>query len=104
MVIRLWTALTTEEDQHKYYEHFRTHVLPALQRLDGYAGATLNSRPSAEGVEILVITRWRSMEAVRAFAGPDVEQAVVADEAAEVLTRWDTRVKHFATILDDAAG
>jgi heme-degrading monooxygenase HmoA len=104
MIIRLWTALTTEESQDSYYDHFRTHVLPALQRLDGYAGATLSSRRSAEGVEVLVITKWRSVEAVRAFAGPDVERAVVADEAARVLTSWDARVKHYDVIIDDAGG
>ena len=64
----------------------------------------MSSRRSAEGVEILVVTKWRSVEAVRAFAGPDVEQAVVADEAARVLTRWDDRVKHYEVIVDDAAG
>ena len=104
MIIRVWTALTTAANQHKYYEHFRAHVLPALQRLDGYDGATLNSHPGEEGSELLVITRWRSVEAVRAFAGPDFEQAVVADEAARVLTSWDRRVKHFEIILDDNAG
>ena len=101
MIIRLWTALSTEQDQHKYYEHFRSHVLPALQRLDGYAGASLNSRRHPDGVEILVITKWRSLDAVRAFAGPEPEQAVVADEAARVLTRWDARVRHYETMLDD---
>jgi hypothetical protein len=35
-----------------------------------------------------VITRWTSIESVRAFAGPDVEQAVVAEEAAQALMRW----------------
>src|SRR5437867_12173616 len=102
MIARVWTALTTKQNQHKYYEHFRTDVLPALQRLDGYAGATLNSRGSAERVEILVITRWRSIEALRAFAGPDVEHAVVADEAALVLTTWERRATHYEMVLEDA--
>jgi len=103
MIIRLWTALTTEDDQHKYYEHFREHVLPALRSLDGYLGATLNTLSSEDGVEILVLTRWRSVEAVRAFAGADAQQAVVAEEAALVLTRWDRRAKHFDIIIEDAA-
>jgi hypothetical protein len=73
---------------HKNHDHFRAHVLPALQRLGGYEGATLNSCRGKSGVEILVITRWTSIESVRAFAGPDVKQAVVAEEAAQVLMRW----------------
>ena len=104
MIIRLWTALTSEEDQHKYYEHFRAHVVPVLQGLDGYEGASLNSRRTDSGIEILVMTRWRSFEAIRAFAGDDIEQAVVAEEAARVLKNWDRRVKHFEVIIDDMAG
>jgi len=104
MIIRVWTALTTEEDQHKYYEHFRGRVLPVLRRLDGYEGATLNRRGSEEGVYILVITRWRSIESLRAFTGPDIELAVVAEEAAGVLTKWDAHATHYDMILADASG
>jgi hypothetical protein len=32
-----------------------------------------------------------------------VEKAVVADEAALVLTSWDRRAKHYEIILEDAA-
>jgi heme-degrading monooxygenase HmoA len=75
MIIRVWTALAAEQDQHKYCEHFRTSVLPTLQRLEGYQGATLSSRRSDEGVEILVITRWRSAEAGAGFrrTGPGAD-------------------------------
>jgi hypothetical protein len=55
-----------------------------------------------------VITRvWRgrapadrAQEYVRAFAGPDYETAVVADEAREVLVRFDDRVGHYDTALE----
>ena len=101
MIIRVWTALASDEDQHKYFEHFQSEVLPVLQGLAGYDGATLSSRRSEEGIELLVITRWRSLEDLRAFAGPDIEQAVVADEAARILRTWARRVKHYDVILAD---
>ena len=49
MIIRVWTALASDEDQHKYFEHFQSEVLPVLQGLAGYDGATLSSRRSEEG-------------------------------------------------------
>jgi len=104
MMIRLWAALTSEEDRHNYVEHFGTHVIPALQRLDGYAGAALSMRRTESGIEILVITRLKSLDAVRAFAGDDIERAVVAGEGAQVLKTWDTRVRHYETIIEDTSG
>jgi heme-degrading monooxygenase HmoA len=76
-------------------------VLPELRGLDGYAGALLLQRAAPEGVEVLVITWWRSLAAIRGFAGADLERAVVADEARAVLTQFDRRVRHFEVVVDD---
>lgn len=46
------------------------------------------------GVEIVVVTRWESMGAISAFAGADVDLAVVEPEARAVLSRFDDRVRH----------
>lgn len=52
-------------------------------------------------VEILVITWWRSLDAIRGFAGTDLEDAVVAEEAASLLTRFDRRVRHYQLVVKD---
>ena len=95
MVIRMWTAHATSEGAARYQEHFASHVLPTLSRLDGYLGASLLGRNHGQEVELVVLTRWRSIEAVRAFTGDDLERAVVAEEARAVLTRWEPRVRHY---------
>lgn len=101
MIARLWSADTTPAQAPAYAEHLRTHVLPALNAIEGYAGAMLLERTTSAGVEILVITWWRSLEDIRGFAGTDPELAVVADEAARVLTRFDRRVRHFRLVVED---
>ncbi|MDP9423698.1 MAG: acyl-CoA dehydrogenase [Pseudomonadota bacterium] len=52
----------------------------------------------------MIITHFESMEAIRAFAGDDVELAHVAPEARALLTRWDERVAHYEVAFDDEAG
>jgi heme-degrading monooxygenase HmoA len=69
--------------------------------VDGYAGVTLLERATPDAVEITVITWWRSLEAIRGFAGADLEKAVVADEAAAVLTRFDHHVRHYEVTVKD---
>ena len=102
MIARIWKAETTPAGAPGYAEHLRAHVVPALRQVDGYAGAMLLERSTAGGVEVVVITLWRSLEAIRGFAGADLENAVVADEAAALLTTYDRRVRHYELVVDDA--
>jgi uncharacterized protein len=99
----LWSAQTTSARAKSYVEHLTTQVLPALRKLEGYAGATLLQRAASGAVEIIVVTWWRSLDAIRQFAGPDVEQAVVADEAAALLTQFDHRVRHYELVALDGS-
>ena len=81
--------------------HLTTKVLPALRELDGYEGAFLLERLGDESVELIVVTWWKSLDAIRGFAGDALEAAVVADEAAALLTRFDRNVKHYDLALID---
>ena len=101
MIARVWTARATPAGSIAYRDHLERRVLPILRSLDGYQGASLLIRADGEEVEILVITRWRSPEAIRGFAGDDLERAVVADDAAVLLTEWDQLVRHYDVSLND---
>src|SRR5262245_20952414 len=96
MIARVWSARTTDAQAPAYVEHLRTQVLPAVRAVDGYGGALLLERPVPGAVEILVLTFWRSVDSIRGFAGADLEGAVVAEEAAALLTEFDRRVRHYA--------
>ncbi len=101
MVARVWSAQTTPAHAPAYAHHLKNEVLPAVKILDGYVEALLLERTTPDGVEIMVITFWRSLEAIRGFAGDDLEQAVVAPEAAALLTGYDRRVRHYEVALKD---
>ncbi len=100
-ILRRWAARTTEAQLPKYLEHFSKNVLPELRRAPGYLGATVSLRRLENEVEIAVETTWRSLESIRALAGPDLEAAVVPDEAAALLTTFDRRVQHSEIALTD---
>lgn len=93
-IVRHWSARATEGHLRKYLEHFSKNVLPELRSVPGFLGATLSVRHTAREAEISVETTWRSLEAIRTFAGADLEAAVVAPEAAALLTDFDRRVRH----------
>jgi heme-degrading monooxygenase HmoA len=101
MIARVWSARTTDAQAPAYVEHLRTQVLPAIRQVEGYGGALLLECAAAEAVEIIVLTFWRSLDAIRGFAGADLEGAVVAEEAAALLTQFDRRVRHYEVVVQE---
>jgi heme-degrading monooxygenase HmoA len=99
MIARLWSARTTPALASEYLGHFSKHVQPMLRTFGGYAGSTVMTREASEMVEIVVTTLWRSLQAIEAFAGPDLEAAVVTTEAAALLTSFDRRAVHYELAL-----
>jgi len=99
MVVRFWSARTTQVWFPEYLRHFREHVLPRLRAVEGYLEARVLSQSDGVVVQFIVETLWASLEAVDRFAGPDREQAVVADEALHLLTSYDRRVRHYEVDL-----
>lgn len=95
MIARLWSARTTTSQSSKYLEHFWQSVAPTLRKVRGYLSASLLVRSQGDHVEILVITVWESYQAIDTFAGPNRDTAVVASEAAALLTDYDRRVRHY---------
>lgn len=94
-IIRLWSARASEAQLPKYLEHFSKNVLPELRRVPGFLCVNVSVRRAGNEAEIFVETTWRSLDAIRVFAGADFEAAVIAPEAAALLTNFDRRVRHF---------
>ena len=49
------------------------------------------------------MSRWRSLDAIKAFAGPKPEQAVVDPGARAVLSEFDDFATHYDVTLEAAA-
>jgi mannose-6-phosphate isomerase-like protein (cupin superfamily) len=105
MIARRWTALADGSEQADAYdEHFERTVRPNLESTDGFLGATVERVEAHGAMEIVVVTRWESMDAVKAFAGEDIDLAVVEPEARAVLSQFDSRVRHIELADDQVFG
>jgi len=96
MIVRTWRAQAA--NPAAYVEYFWRSVLPNLRRVPGFLGATLLKADHGDTVEFLVLTKWVSLEAIRGFAGNDVERAVVEPEAVTALTSFDRTVRHYEVL------
>ncbi len=103
MIARLWSARASAANWPAYELHFTENVVPELRWVPGYVFSNLLKRETPDAVEITVLTVWRSLESIDAFAGPDREAAVVAPGATALLLEYDRRVRHFEVMHADSA-
>lgn len=104
MHLRIWRAIAAANRADAYPDHFRDHVVPALAAVPGFEGAELASRELGDRLEFIVISRWRSLDAIRGFAGDDYETAVVEPGAVAALLSYDDRVQHFELVASTPGG
>jgi heme-degrading monooxygenase HmoA len=100
VIARIWSARTTRDRAAEYADYLR-QLFKTLHGLDGFERAMLLEREVDGRVEVQVITFWRSLDAIRAFSGPDLEAAVVSTTAAGMLIEYDRRVRHYEIALED---
>jgi len=100
MTARIWKAHATPAGARDYHDYFVRVVVPELGAIPGFERATVLQDDRRAAVEITVITWWASLDAIRAFAGPDMTSAVVHDEAARLLIDFDRVVTHHDVTYD----
>jgi heme-degrading monooxygenase HmoA len=98
MIIREWRGRARRSQAAAYPRHFRERVISELRDVPGFMGAQLSRRDVDGGVEFLVLTQWQSMDAIRGFAGTEVDKAVVEPGAAAALVEFDERVRHYEVV------
>jgi heme-degrading monooxygenase HmoA len=94
---RGWAPLATADD---YRRHYSAEVSSHLRAVDGFRGARLLRQGNGQEVMFTSITYFTGLDAVRAFAGDEYEQAVVEETARQALSRWEERVSHHEVAID----
>jgi heme-degrading monooxygenase HmoA len=74
MISRQWRGLAKADCSQAYADHLRKETFPAIRKLPGFLRASILRRTLPEGVEYLIVTEWANLEAVRRFAGDNVER------------------------------
>ncbi len=100
MIARIWRGwAATPENADAYAEFLARTFLPAAGRIPGFAGVQVLRRQVGNEIEFVTITRFDSLDAIKAFAGEDYEAANVAPRARELLNRFDARCEHFELVF-----
>jgi heme-degrading monooxygenase HmoA len=100
VIVRMWKGEAKAGMAGNYRRHIEDTVFPRLRELPGFIGAQLLNRERNGRTEVVVLTRWHSMDAVRRFAGNSPERAVVEPKARDALSSFDDPVTHYELDLE----
>lgn len=98
MIARCWRGVAHASRANDYEQHLRLETFPALTRIPGFVDAAILRRSVANGIEFLIVTRWQSSDAIRQFAGPDPDVAVVPRPVEAMMVDYDRRVTHYEVV------
>ena len=98
MIARHWRGVAKREFADAYVEHLHSETFPQLVQLPGFHDASLLRRDVEQGVEFLVVTVWKSLDAIRSFAGKDTQSAVVPLKVQQMMIEYDRRARHYEVV------
>jgi heme-degrading monooxygenase HmoA len=97
MIARMWRGTTRAQDADAYLEFLRSIDFGYPER-PGYRGVLALRAVQETEAEFVLVTFWDSEEAIHAFAGADIDQAVFYPEDDRFLMDRGESVKHFEIV------
>lgn len=94
MIARTWHGRVSRARAAAYEDYLRATGLADYAKVAGNRGVYLLRRDEGEVTHFTTLTFWDSVEAIRAFAGDDYEQARYYPEDDAFLLEREPRVTH----------
>jgi heme-degrading monooxygenase HmoA len=98
MIARVWHGSTKPENADAYEAMLKPELLPGISQVPGFKGSYFLRRDAGAEVEFITILLWESLEALKAFAGPEYERSIIPEERRKYLSRHDERAGHYEVV------
>jgi hypothetical protein len=97
MISRVWHGWTDRDNADAYESLLKSQIFPGIlaRKIDGFLRIELFRRPVGEEIEFVTVMWFSSLDAIKTFAGPSWEKAVVPPAARALLSRYDATSQHY---------
>ena len=95
MIARTWHGATEASKSDEYLEYLNRTGVPDLRATEGNQGVYVMRRIEGEQAHFLLISLWESIDAIKKFAGEDVEKARYYPEDPAFLLEMELCVTHY---------
>jgi len=89
-----------ESKGNEYFAYIEKTGVKDIRSVQGNRGVLVMRHVSEGRAEFLVISMWESFDAIRKFAGPDIEKAVYYPEDKEFLLELEPKVTHYEVLVE----
>ncbi len=100
-VVRRWEAVVARDDIQEWIDTFRARALPGMQAVDGFNSVSFLVRRDQDPCHVVVLTKWRDMAAVAAFAGKEAAKTVMPDFMAKYFKSYDAEATFYDEVLQE---
>lgn len=101
MIARIWRGAVSAADGDAYADYMSKTGVPGYTNTSGNRGVFMLRRRNEERYEFLMISLWESMDAIRAFAGNQIDRAVFYSEDDRFLIEKDLHVDHYEILQQE---
>lgn len=98
MIARIWHGVTLATKANKYVDYLKETGLADYAAISGNRGVYLLRRIVGDRAHFMTLTFWESEEAIKAFAGADIEKARYYPEDKDFLLEFEPTVKHYEVL------
>ena len=98
MIARIWRGVVRAADADEYALYIRDTGFTQYAETAGNRGAWMLRRDEGDRTEFITYSLWESYDAIRAFAGDDIETAVYYPEDERYLVEREDTVRHYEIV------
>src|SRR5437660_8812381 len=98
MIARVWQRSTPEEKADAYLDYLQRTGLKEYRATAGNLSAQIWRRVVEGRADFLTVTLWDSYDAIRRFAGDDIDKPVYYPEDGEYLIEFEPAVAHYEVV------
>jgi heme-degrading monooxygenase HmoA len=98
VIARTWRGAVRPEDADAYLDYLEATGLKEYRETPGNRGVLALRRIDGDRCEYLIVSLWDSLDAVKGFAGEDLEQAVFYPEDDRFLVDRDLTSTHYEVV------
>ena len=98
VIARTWTGAVLRADADAYADYIRATGFAEYGQTAGNRGAWMLRRDDGDRTEFITLSLWDSVDAIKAFAGEDIEAAVLYPEDERYLIDGESSVTHYEVV------
>lgn len=101
VIARMWSGRTKTLRADEYYKYLVDAGITKIQKIEGNLGVQVMRRTENEVTLFTVISYWESVEAIKRFAGDDIEKTHHLPRDPEFLLELPPTVRHYSVLFND---